>query len=160
PLMGAVEVGLHDHRVVRVVERDQLIPLVGKGGARLVEVAGDLLGAVIDVAGADELVARVVEGLDRRVVLVTILRLHVLDHELLALAAKLLADGHARDSIPPGACIRLWGARPTADQGGASPRHGARGGVPGAPCRASRRRAGPAEAQRAPGPKWQPLRDR
>src|SRR4029079_1604118 len=94
PLVGAVQVGLHHHRVVVVVKGDELISLVGKGGARLLEIARNLLRAVVHVAGADELVAWVVEGLERRVVFVTVLRVHVLDHELLALAAKLLADGH------------------------------------------------------------------
>ena len=74
--------------------RDQLVALIGEGGAGVLEVAGHLLAAVVDVPRADQLVARVVEGLDRRLELVPVLGLHVLDHELLALATKLLADGH------------------------------------------------------------------
>ena len=68
------------------MEGDQLVALVRKGGACLLEVARHLLRPVVDVAGADELVARMVEGGDRGVVLVPVLGLHVLDHELLALA--------------------------------------------------------------------------
>ena len=102
--MGSEQVGLDDHRVVGVVEGEQLVALVGERGARLLEVSGHRLAAVVDVARADQLVARVVEGLDRRLVLVPILRLHVLDHELLALATQLLADGHAPTLSAAGRC--------------------------------------------------------
>jgi hypothetical protein len=86
--VGQDELG--DHRVVGVVQRDQLVALVGERGARLVEVALDRLGAVVDLAGRDDLVARVVEGRQRDVELVPVLGLHVLAHQLLSG----LAQGH------------------------------------------------------------------
>ena len=114
--MGPVQVRLDDHRVVGVVQRDQLVSLVGKGGAGLLEVPGHLLRAVVDLAGAHQLVAGMVEGRDRRLVVVTVLRLHVLDHELLARATQLLAHGHAADSIRSPPCCKM-GAMDTAPSG-------------------------------------------
>jgi mannosyltransferase len=109
--VSPVEVGLDDHRVVGVVEGNQLVSLVGERGACLLEVARHLLRPVVDVAGADQLVARVVESRQRGVELVPVLRLHVLDHEPLALAANPGGHGHwltlslnarpARRSVPP-----------------------------------------------------------
>ena len=92
--MGPVQVGFDDHRLVGVMEGDQLVALVGERGARLLEVARHLVGAVEDVARADQLVARVVEGRERGVELVPVLGLHVLDNELLAPATKLRRKGH------------------------------------------------------------------
>ena len=86
--MRAVEVRLHDHRVVGVVERDQLVALVGERGPSLLEVAVDLGLPVEHVARGDQLVARVVERLHRDVELVPVLGLHVLDDELLPLARE------------------------------------------------------------------------
>src|SRR5689334_19918083 len=65
--VGPEQVELDDHRVVGVVEGDQLVALVGKRGARLGEVPTDLLLAVVDVARRDDLVARVPERLNRRI---------------------------------------------------------------------------------------------
>jgi hypothetical protein len=67
-----------------MVERDQLVALIGERRPGLLEIGRYLLGTVVDVAGADQLVAGVVEGLDRGVVVVPVLRLHVLDHKGLA----------------------------------------------------------------------------
>ena len=66
------------HGVIGMMEREQLVALVGEGGAGLLEVARDLLGAVVDVAGGDQLVARVVEGVEGGIELVPVLRVHVL----------------------------------------------------------------------------------
>jgi hypothetical protein len=82
--MGAEEVRLDDHRIVGVVEGDQLVALVREGGAGLLEVPRDLLRPVVDIACADQLVARMVERLDGRLVLVAVLELHMPDDELLA----------------------------------------------------------------------------
>jgi hypothetical protein len=92
----AVQVRLDDHRIVRVVHRDQVVALVRERGPGLLEVARDLTRAVVDVAGADQLVARMVERRERCVELVPVLGLHVLDDELLALAAPqvLIHHGH------------------------------------------------------------------
>ena len=86
-----------------MVKLDQLVALVGEGGAGLLEVASDLGLAVVDVARRDQLVARMLEGRHRRVELVAVLRLHVLDDELLASVAQGLGQGHARDSNGGGA---------------------------------------------------------
>src|SRR6476620_7706158 len=53
-VVGAVEVGLDDHRIVRVVQGDQLVALVREGGAGLLEVGGDLSLAVVHLAGPDQ----------------------------------------------------------------------------------------------------------
>ena len=57
----AEQVELDDHRVVGVVQRDELVALVGERAAALGEVGAHRLLAVVDVAGRDELVARVPE---------------------------------------------------------------------------------------------------
>ena len=82
--VGAEQVELGDHRVVRVVQRDQLVALVGEGGARLREVAHHLLGPVVHLARGDDLVARMIEGAERHVELMPVLGLHVLAHDGLA----------------------------------------------------------------------------
>jgi hypothetical protein len=91
----AVEVRLDDHRIVRVVHRDQLVALIRERSPGVLEVARDLTRAVVDVARADQLVARMVERRKRRVELVPILGLHVLGDERLALAAQVLIQ-HGR----------------------------------------------------------------
>ena len=87
--MGAAQPGLDDHGVFGVVELDQLVALVGEGAAGLLVVGGDLLGPVVDVAGRDDLVAGVLEGVERDVELVPVLGLHVLDDDLLAFLAQI-----------------------------------------------------------------------
>src|SRR3954447_19915337 len=86
--MRAEQHELGDHRVVGVVQRDQLVALVGERGARLGEVPRDLVGAVVHVAGRHDLVARVVEGREGHVELVPVLGLHVLAHGALAGVAE------------------------------------------------------------------------
>jgi hypothetical protein len=80
----ALQVELGQHRVLGVVEPDQLVALVGECGARLLEVARHLLGAVVHVAVRDDLVTRVVERPHRHVELVPVLGLHVLTDDGLA----------------------------------------------------------------------------
>src|ERR1700677_2793688 len=82
--MSAEQLELRDHARVGVVQRDQLVALVGKGGACLGEVAPYLLLAVVHVSRADQLVARMLERRDRRIEVVVVLGLHVLAHERLA----------------------------------------------------------------------------
>ena len=82
--MRAEQIELHDHRVLGMVQRDQLVALVWKRGAALVEVAQHLLLPVVYVAGGDQLVARMLERRHRRVEVVPVLRLHVLAHERFA----------------------------------------------------------------------------
>src|SRR5882762_11517879 len=72
-----------------------LVALIGERRAALVEVAGDRLLAVVDVARRDDLVARVAERLHRHVELVAVLGLHVLAHDLLAG----LSEAHAPHPI-------------------------------------------------------------
>jgi hypothetical protein len=64
-----------------VVQRDQLVALVRKRRARVLEVAHHLLGPVVHLAGGDDLVPRVAERPERHVELVTVLGLHVLAHD-------------------------------------------------------------------------------
>ena len=66
------------------MQRDQLIPLVRKRRARLLEVGHYLLTAVVHVPDRDDLVAGVVEGAERGVEVVLVLRLHVFAHHGLA----------------------------------------------------------------------------
>ena len=84
----ALQVELDDHRVIGVVQRDQLVALVGERRARLLEVARHLALPVVYVAGGDDLVARVVERAHRGVEVEPVLGLHVLAHRRLALAAQ------------------------------------------------------------------------
>ena len=51
--MSAADDRLDQHRVVGVMEGQQLVSLIGKGTAGLVVVGLDLLGAVVDLAGCD-----------------------------------------------------------------------------------------------------------
>jgi len=55
--MGAQKPEFDDDRVLGVTERDQLVPLIGEGRARLAVVPLDFGRAVVDVAGGDDLVA-------------------------------------------------------------------------------------------------------
>ena len=82
--VGAEQVGLGDHRVVRVVHGDQLVALVRERRARLLEVAHHLVGPVVHLAGGDDLVAGVSERPERHVEFMTVLGLHVLAHDGLA----------------------------------------------------------------------------
>jgi hypothetical protein len=68
------DVDLDDDGVVGVVQGDELVALIGKGSSGLGEVAANRLLAVIDIAGGDELVARMPEGGDRRVEVMRVLR--------------------------------------------------------------------------------------
>ena len=92
--MGAADDRLDQHGVVGVVERDQLVALVREGPAALLEVPRHLLGPVVDVAGGDQLVAGVVEGLEGRVELVPVLRVHVLPDDRLPLASHFGGGRH------------------------------------------------------------------
>ena len=110
PSWVPLQVELGDHRVVGVVQRDQLVALVGERRAALLEVRRDRRLAVVHVAGRDELVARVVERLHRHVELVPVLGLHVLAHDRLAALAQ-RRRGHQRapllrDARPVGARAR------------------------------------------------------
>ena len=87
--VGAAHHRLDQDRVVGVMKGEQLVSLVREGSTRLLEVGAHLVVAVEDVAGPDQLVAGVLEGLHGRVVLVTVLGVHVLADEQLAGAAKL-----------------------------------------------------------------------
>ncbi len=87
--MRAEQVELDDHALLGVVERDQLVALIGERSARLGEVSADLALTVVDVARGDDLVARVRKGRDRGVEVVVVLRLHVLAHDRLAARAQL-----------------------------------------------------------------------
>src|SRR5512144_2061780 len=71
-----------------MVQRQELVALVGKRAAGLGEVALHLLGAVVDLSGADQLVAGMLEGVEGRVELLAVLRVHVLAHDLLPLAPQ------------------------------------------------------------------------
>ena len=86
--MGPLEVEFDEDRVVGVMHLDQRVALVGERGPRLVEVAADLIGAVEDVAGRDDLVAGMAEGGDRRLELVAVLGVHVLADVRLASVAE------------------------------------------------------------------------
>jgi hypothetical protein len=92
--VGSVEHRLDEDRIVGVTKRDQLVALVGKRGPGLLEVRRDLARPVEDIPGRDELVARVVEGLEGDVELMPVLRLHVLDHDRFALLAEGLGGRH------------------------------------------------------------------
>jgi hypothetical protein len=82
--VGPLQVELGDDRAVGVVQRDQLVALVGERRARLSEVGHDLLRPVVHVAGRDDLVPRVAERAERRLEVVLVLRLHVLAHHRFA----------------------------------------------------------------------------
>src|SRR5439155_13127012 len=69
----SLQVELDDHGAVRVMHPDQLVALVRERRARLGEVARDLVLAVVDVAGRDDLVARVAERGHRHIELVPVL---------------------------------------------------------------------------------------
>src|SRR6185312_17359702 len=69
---------------------DQLVALVGKRTAGLLVVGAHSRLAVVDVAGGDDLVARVGERADGRVEVVDVLRLHVLAHDRLPPRAQLV----------------------------------------------------------------------
>lgn len=58
PEVGAEQVELDDHRVVGVVQRDQLVALIREGGTALGEVGANLLLSVIHVAGRPDPPAR------------------------------------------------------------------------------------------------------
>src|SRR5947208_5923188 len=73
PEVGPEQIELDDHSVVGVVERDQLVALIREGGARLLVVAAHGRLAVVDIARGDDLVARMLEGPDRRVEVVPVL---------------------------------------------------------------------------------------
>ena len=62
----------------------ELVSLVRECRAGLLEVAHHLVGTVVHVARGDDLVARVIEGAERHVELMTVLGLHVLAHDGLA----------------------------------------------------------------------------
>src|SRR3954453_13028441 len=85
-----------------MVEGDQLVALVGKGRARLLVVAVDLFGAVEDLVGRNDLVARVVgEGGQRHVEVVRVLRLHVLADDLLGLVSRVHSYSSGSRSLKP-----------------------------------------------------------
>jgi hypothetical protein len=90
----ALQVELRYDGIVGVMERDQLVALVGERRARLLEIARDRHLAVMHVARRDDLVARMVKRAHRGVEVVPVLRLHVLAHGRLALAAQIRADRH------------------------------------------------------------------
>jgi len=88
PQVGAQQVELDDHCVIGVVQRDDLVALVGKRRPAFGEVGANLLLTVEDVAGRHELVPRMIERGDRGVEVVTVLRLHVLAHDRLPALPK------------------------------------------------------------------------
>ena len=111
--MGPAYDGLDQHRVVGVMQGQQLVALVGESGAGVLEVLHDLLGSVVDLAGGDQLVPRVVKGVERVVELVAVLGVHVLAHDRLARRAHRLGReqdlagtwrgvGQLVDRHPPG----------------------------------------------------------
>src|SRR4029077_20001953 len=102
--VGAADDRLDHHAFVCVMESAQLVALVREGTPALLEIARDLLRPVIDVAGGDQLVAGVLEGVEGRVELVAVLRVHVLPDDLLALAAYCGRRRHRGDSISPWSC--------------------------------------------------------
>src|SRR5262245_17964360 len=103
PGVGAAHHGLDQDRIVRVVQREQLIALVRERGSGLLEVAANLGLAIEDVARPDQLVAGVMEGLHGGVVVVAVLGVHVLADELLADPPYLSAGGgHASPASPCG----------------------------------------------------------
>jgi hypothetical protein len=93
--VGSEQVELDDHSVVRVMENRVLVALVGKRGAGRPVVLGDLVRPVVDVARGHDLVARVVESLERGVELVPVLRLHVLANLRLATLGQGLRAFHS-----------------------------------------------------------------
>ena len=101
PEVRAEQGELDDHAVVDVMQRDELVALVGECRARLGEVAPHLLLPVKHLPGGDDLVARMGKRSDRRVEVVAVLRLHVLAHDGLATRAQpaagrsLVDVGHA-----------------------------------------------------------------
>ena len=92
--MGAEQPELRDHGIVGVVDRDQLVSLIGKRRAALAKVLLHLRQAVEDAVGRDQLVARMGERRDGRRVVVHVLRLHVAADYLLTGFASLFAHTH------------------------------------------------------------------
>ena len=86
--VGAAHHRLDQDRGVGMVQGQQLVALVGEGAPRLLEVRHHLLGPVVDLAGPHQLVAGVMEGGEGVVELVAVLGVHVLAHDLLALAPQ------------------------------------------------------------------------
>ena len=85
------------------MQLEQFVSLIRERGAALLEVGHDRFRAIVDLAGPDQLVAGVIEGLQRDVELVAVLGLHVLAHDVLAALPDLRADGralHRVDFIP------------------------------------------------------------
>ena len=72
-----------------MVEGDRLVALVGERRAGLGEVRRHRLLTVVHLPRGDDLVAGVVEGRHRHVELVTVLGLHVLADQPLAVLAQL-----------------------------------------------------------------------
>src|SRR5215470_16371410 len=97
--VGSPDDRLDHHAVVGVMERAQLVPLVREGAPALLEVGAHLLGPVVDLAGGDQLVARVVEGVEGGAELMPVLGLHVLEDDRLSLLAHCGSRWHAATYI-------------------------------------------------------------
>src|SRR3954465_3557117 len=106
-LVGASHDGLDEDGIVGVVQRQELVALIREGSTGVVVVAGHLLGAVVDLPGGDQLVARVTEGVERGVELVPVLRVHVLTDDLPALLPPCGAQGHGYLPITRRTMLRL-----------------------------------------------------
>ena len=90
--MGAEQVELDDHRVVAVAQRDHLVPLVGERDSGVVVVAAHRRVAVVDGLRQNDLVARVREGRQDRVPLLSDLVAEVVEHDLLAMRTNFFGD--------------------------------------------------------------------
>ena len=99
-MVGPPQIELHQHGVVGVVQRDDLVALVGKGLAGLAVVRRDGLRPVDHLAAGDELVARMVEGREREVEVVAVLGLGVLAHDGLAPGSEVGVHRHVADPTP------------------------------------------------------------
>src|SRR5438105_4056179 len=103
--MGPLEVELGDHGLIGVVQRDQLVALIGERGPRGPEVLRHLLLPVVYLARGDDLVPGMVEGAHRDVEPMDVLGLHVLTHGGLAARPQLgvAGPGHCAASSIGGA---------------------------------------------------------
>jgi hypothetical protein len=113
--MRAKQIELGDHGVVGDVQDRVLIALIWKGSAGDAEVLGDLIRAVVDIAGRDDLVSGMVERGHRHVELVTVLGLHVLADDRQATLAQ-ISDGRHHRAVRPAGLRRTDPGRGTPDR--------------------------------------------
>src|SRR5918995_792286 len=100
--VGAGHPPLAHHRVVAVVDVDDLEPEIGEVAPRHLPVPAHLVDAVVDPLVADELVARVVEARQRRRHVVGVLGVEQRAQGLLPALLELGSDrGHVGHGPPP-----------------------------------------------------------